>query len=306
MKNSLVIGSRGSQLALTQSNHVADLLRKRHPGLEVRIEIISTKGDRILDAPLAQIGGKGLFTKELETALLERRVDLAVHSLKDLPTEVPEGLVIAAIPVRENPADAFVSGRYASLDAVPDEAAIGTSSLRRSAQLLAYRPTLKVVDLRGNVDTRLRKVAEGQLDAAILACAGITRIGRASAITQILPPEIMISAPGQGALGIEMRVDDVDGLELVGPLAHAETTAEVTAERIVLGALEGGCQVPIGALARVNGAELTLNACVCSLDGARVLKTRVVGAVTTSVDLGQRATEDLIAQGAQEIMAAIR
>ncbi|MBI5095479.1 MAG: hydroxymethylbilane synthase [Candidatus Hydrogenedentes bacterium] len=306
MKSSLIIGSRGSRLALTQSNHIADRLRALLPGFDIRIEIITTTGDRILDAPLAKIGGKGLFTKELETALLEKRVDLAVHSLKDLPTEVPEGLAIAAIPVRENPADVFVSARYASLDALPDTATIGTSSLRRSAQLLAYRPSLKVVDLRGNVDTRLRKVAEGELDAAVLACAGITRIGRADAITQVLPAEIMISAPGQGALGIEMRADDAEGRALIAPLIHTDTTIEVTAERTVLAALEGGCQVPIGALARVRGQEMTLSACVCSLDGKRVLKTRVTGSITSPVDLGMQATDDLIAQGAREIMAAIR
>lgn len=306
MKSSLIIGSRGSRLALTQSNHIADRLRALLPGFDIRIEIITTTGDRILDAPLAKIGGKGLFTKELETALLEKRVDLAVHSLKDLPTEVPEGLAIAAIPVRENPADVFVSARYASLDALPDTATIGTSSLRRSAQLLAYRPSLKVVDLRGNVDTRLRKVAEGELDAAVLACAGITRIGRADAITQVLPAEIMISAPGQGALGIEMRADDAEGRALIAPLIHTDTTIEVTAERTVLAALEGGCQVPIGALARVRGQEMTLSACVCSLDGKRVLKNRVTGSITSPVDLGMQATDDLIAQGAREIMAAIR
>jgi len=306
MKSSLVIGSRGSQLALTQSNHIASLIRALHPKLDVSIEIISTTGDRILDAPLAKIGGKGLFTKELETALLEKRVDLAVHSLKDLPTEVPEGLAIAAIPVRENPADVFISAKYASLDALPDDATIGTSSLRRSAQLLAYRPNLNVVDLRGNVDTRLRRVAEGELDAAILACAGVTRIGRADAITQILPPEIMVSAPGQGALGIEMRADDTEGRGLIASIVHDDTTIEVTAERTLLAALEGGCQVPIGALARVHVRDLTLVACVCSLDGMRVLKTTVTGSTGAPVELGQRAAQDLIAQGAREIMAAIR
>ena len=302
----VVIGSRGSNLALTQSNAVAAMLRAAAPDLDVDIEIIHTKGDKILDAPLSKIGDKGLFTRELEVALLEGRIDLAVHSLKDLPTELPEGLALGCVPEREDPRDVFVSADYASLDALPHGATIGTSSLRRRAQLLAYRPDLNIVDLRGNVETRLRKALEKHIDGTVLARAGIVRIGRAEAIRCVIPENVMVPATAQGALGIEVRAGDARVLEIVSHIHHARTSAEVTAERACLRALEGGCQVPIGSLARVIGASLTLAACVCSLDGADVLRTTVEGPADEAEALGASAAETLRAMGAADIIAAIR
>lgn len=294
----LVIGTRGSLLARTQSEWVAAQLRAQWPDCEVVIEHISTRGDKIRDVPLARIGGKGLFTKELEIALLDGRIDLAVHSLKDLPTELPEGLAIGAVPVREDPRDALVSRTGASVDQLPRGARVGTSSLRRRLQLLAYRPDLEVVDLRGNVPTRLRRVSAGELDAAVLAAAGLHRLGESGAITQELPPEIMLSAVGQGALGIEIRAGDERVAALVAFLHNAVAAAEVTAERSLLAALGGGCQTPVGALGRVDGERLRLYAGVCDPDGGRVLRTEVEGRLEHAETLGQRAAEVLLGMGA--------
>lgn len=306
MKSTLIIGSRGSQLALVQSQGMAETLREANPGLDVQIEIIHTKGDKILDVPLAQIGGKGLFTKELEVALLDGRVDLAVHSLKDLPTEFPEGLMLAAVPAREIPYDAFVCTKWDHLDAMPAGTKVGTSSLRRQAQVLARRPDLRIADLRGNVETRLRKVHEGVVDAAILACAGLERLGLYDAIRARLTEDIMISAPAQGALGLEIRADDEDTARILESVADPTATVEVTAERSCLAALEGGCQVPIGALARLTGTKLRLTACVCSLDGSTVLRTECDGQAGDAIDIGKLAAERLVQQGASELIAATR
>src|SRR6266436_618808 len=259
--NMIVIGSRGSQLALWQARHVAALLAEL--GARTRLEIIKTTGDKITDVPLSQVGGKGLFTKEIEEALLDGSIDLAVHSLKDLPTELPEGLVLAAIPEREDPRDAMVGCTLASL---PLGAKVGTSSLRRAAQLRRLRPDLQVESIRGNLDTRLRKLDEGQYDAILLAAAGLKRLGWADRIAEILAPEVMCPAVGQGALAIETRAAGA-GFDAVQSLDHAATHAAVTAERGVLGALGGGCQVPIGAYATVSGNRMRVHAIVAAPDG---------------------------------------
>ena len=306
MKPAIVIGSRGSQLALVQANTMADALRDAAPGLAVTIEVIHTKGDKIRDTPLAQIGGKGLFTKELEVALTEGRIDIAVHSLKDLPTELPEGLTLGAVPERETPYDAFVCEHFHDVAELPMGARVGTSSLRRQAQLLAYRPDLTVVNLRGNVETRVRRVAEGAIDAAILACAGLERLGLCESIRSTLPADIMIPAPAQGALGIEVREGDTETIEILSRIVDPYATAEVVAERTCLAALEGGCQVPIGALARVQGPRLSLVACVCSVDGKKILRTQCEGAAADAVSLGQAAAMQLLAQGAADLIAATR
>jgi hydroxymethylbilane synthase len=303
MPGRIVIGSRGSDLALTQSRHVAALLRELHPGLEVHIEVISTKGDRITDVPLAKVGGKGLFTKELEVALLDGSIDLAVHSLKDLPTELPEGLALAAVPPREDPHDALISAKGLGLAALPRGARVGTSSLRRRVQLLACRPDLDIVDLRGNVPTRLQKLHDLGLDAIVLAAAGLRRLGLQDAITELLPPSVMISAVGQGALGIETRSDDPRTRALLAPLHDTATAAATTAERSLLAAMGGGCQVPIGALAQVNGDRLELTACVCSTDGLTVLRVQLDGATTDAAALGRRAAEQLSEAGAGPLIA---
>ncbi len=306
MTRPLTIGSRASKLALTQSNHVADLMRAAAPGIDVSIQTFSTKGDRVLDAPLAEIGGKGLFTEELEAALRSGDIDLAVHSMKDLPTELAHGLAIGAVPPRENPHDALVCDRHDTLDALPNGARVGTSSLRRKAQLLAYRPDFVIVDIRGNVQTRVRKVREGVVDAAILACAGLERLGLHDAIAQELPPDLMVPAPAQGALGIEIRDDDTELRDLLETCGDPRATAEVAAERTVLAVLEGGCQVPLGALARIADDTLSLAACVCDPDGRTVLRAEAQGPPDDADALGRGVADDLLRQGADRIIAAIR
>ena len=306
MSRSLVIGSRGSQLALTQSNWVADQLRAAHADLEVRIEVIKTKGDRILDAPLAKIGGKGLFTKELEVALMDDQIDCAVHSLKDLPTELPDGLALGAVPKREDPHDVLICVRYDSIDALPEGAVVGTSSLRRRAQLNARRPDLDIVDLRGNIETRVKRVTDGDVDASLLAQAGLQRLSKTDAITQVIPHEVIVPAPAQGALGIEMRADDPTTEELLQTLGDPVSMSEITAERTCLAKLEGGCQVPLGVLARVDGEKLWMIARVCSLDGKTVVETTLEGAVADARALGCSIAETLLGQGAAEIIAAAR
>ena len=303
----LVLGSRGSALALRQSEQIAARLGAMTPGREVRIEVIRTTGDAVLDAPLAQIGGKGAFTKEIEDALLDGRIDLAVHSLKDLPTTLPDGLCLAAIPRRETPYDALICARWPSLEAIPPGSAIGTSSLRRTAFLAANRPDLRVVDLRGNIDTRLGKVARGDVDGAILACAGLERLGRAEAVTERLAPEVMLSAPAQGALGIEARADDAELLEEVAMLTCSTSAAEARAERACLAELEGGCQLPLGALARAReDGALHVQACLCHPNGSGMLRHALEGSMGEPEALGQTLAAGLIEQGARELLASIR
>jgi hydroxymethylbilane synthase len=295
----LVIASRGSQLALWQARWVQGQLAAR--GHECRIEIIKTTGDKITDVPLAKVGTKGLFTKEIEEALLDGRADLAVHSLKDLPTELPAGLVIAAVPEREDPRDAVVGKR---LDDLAHGSLVGTSSLRRSAQLKKLRPDLRIESVRGNVDTRLRKFDEGQYDAIILAAAGLKRLGWGDRIAEIVPVERMCSAVGQGALAIETRASG-PGFDAVRALDDAASHTAVTAERGVLAALGGGCQVPIGAHATVRDGRIQLLAIVAAPDGSEVVRARTEGPLDAAESLGRGLGEELLLRGARQILEAV-
>ncbi len=292
----LVIASRGSQLALWQAHWVeAQLTAAGHP---CRLEIIKTTGDKITNVPLAKVGGKGLFTKEIEEALLDGRAHLAVHSLKDLPTELPEGLVLAAVPPREDPRDAICGRRLADL---PQGAKVGTSSLRRAAQLRQLRPDLIVESVRGNLDTRLRKLDEGQYDSILLAAAGLKRLGWADRIAEILEPEQMCPAVGQGALAIETRA----GSTVAALLDHAETHTAITAERALLCALGGGCQVPIGAHATVSEGRVSLLAIVAAPDGSQIIRATTSGPVSDAAALGATLAEDLLGRGAKQILEAV-
>ncbi|MDR3700002.1 MAG: hydroxymethylbilane synthase [Candidatus Sulfopaludibacter sp.] len=295
----LVIASRGSQLALWQAHWVeGQLTAAGHP---CRIEIIKTTGDKITDVPLAKVGSKGLFTKEIEEALLDGRADLAVHSLKDLPTELPAGLVLAAVPEREDPRDAVIGKRLTEL---PDGARVGTSSLRRSAQLRKLRPDLVIESVRGNLDTRLRKLDEGRYDAILLAAAGLKRLGWAERIAEILPAEAMCPAVGQGALAIETRAGG-PGFDACSALDHAATHAAVTAERAVLASLGGGCQVPIGAHATVQGDTIRLLGVVASPDGSEIIRAESTGFVGEAEALGRRMGETLLGMGARQILETV-
>ena len=295
----LVIASRGSQLALWQASWVERQMTAA--GHQCRLEIIKTTGDKITDVPLAKVGTKGLFTKEIEEALLDRRADLAVHSLKDLPTELPAGLVLAAVPEREDPRDAVVGRRLADL---PPGAKVGTSSLRRAAQLRALRPDLEVESVRGNLDTRLRKLDEGQYDSILLAAAGLKRLGWAERIAEILPSEVMCSAVGQGALAVETR-ESGPGYEACAVLDHGATHAAVTAERGVLGALGGGCQVPIGAHATVEDGWLRITAMVASPDGAELVRAEAEGPAAGADSIGRELGAELLRMGARRILDAV-
>jgi hydroxymethylbilane synthase len=300
----ITIGTRGSALARWQAEHVADRLRTAHGGLQVELRIIKTKGDKILDVPLAKVGGKGLFVKEIEEALTRRDVDLAVHSIKDVPTELVVGLGLAAIPEREDPRDALVS-RVGPLRALPPNARVGTSSLRRRCQLLHLRPDLEILDLRGNVDTRLGKLDAGQFDAVVLAAAGLRRLGRVDRVTELLAPGVMLPAVGQGALGIETRLDDREINELVAVLHHEPTARCVRAERALLGTLGGGCQVPVAAHARIDGQVMTLTALIGHPCGTPLLRERGEGAVDDPEALGAAVGARLLAQGADQVLREV-
>lgn len=309
----LRIGSRGSELALWQARWVEEQLRRAHPGLAVTLEVIRTTGDRILDAPLSAIGDKGLFTKEIESALLERRVDLAVHSLKDLPTRLPAGLALGAVCEREDVRDAFLPhprNPVRTLAAQPHGAAVATGSLRRKCQLLALRPDLRIVDIRGNLNTRMRKLEESDWAGMMLAAAGVKRLGWEKSIGEIVEPDVILPAVGQGALGIEIRVDDARTGALVAPLHHAPTAAAAHAERAFLRVLEGGCQVPIGTWARIvtDGGRpvLRLDGAVGSLDGTRVVRGSAAGDPGEAEELGAALAHRVLADGAGAILAAIR
>ena len=302
---SIRIATRQSQLALWQAEHVARRLTQAGVRAPVTLVKLTTQGDRILDAPLAKIGGKGLFTKELEQALLEGRADLAVHSMKDVTVTLPAGLHIGAILEREDPRDAFVAPAYAGLEALPAGACVGTSSLRRQSQLRARYPALDVRTLRGNVNTRLKKLDAGEFDAVILAAAGLKRLGLGARIRAHLGPELMLSAVGQGAIGIECRRDDARVNALIAPLHHADTGVCVTAERALNARLEGGCQVPIGAYATRDGTRLHLRAFVGSPDGARLLFAQADGDADAPEALGIAVAEHLLAQGAGEILKGV-
>ncbi|MBZ5571573.1 MAG: hydroxymethylbilane synthase [Acidobacteriia bacterium] len=297
----LRIGSRGSQLALWQANHIAALLRDR--GHEVELEIIKTTGDKITDVALAKVGTKGMFTKEIEEALADGRVDLAVHSLKDLPTDLPPGFEIAAITQRQNPRDVFCSRKFASMEQLPQGGRVGTSSLRRQAQLKALRPDLDIYSLRGNVDTRLRKLEAGEYDAIILAAAGLNRLGKTELVKQVIPAEVMCPAAGQGALGIEIRAGDSATRQQVAFLDDAAARATTTCERALLNKLGGGCQVPIGAFAELRDGKLHLDGVVAHPDGSLVLRESGVG--SDPVALGESVGETLLRRGGDAILEAV-
>ena len=305
MRKKLVIGTRGSKLALWQANYIAGCLMERYPGLAVTLEHMVTTGDKILDVPLAKIGGKGLFTKELETAMLKGEIDLAVHSLKDMPTVLPDGLTLAAITERVHPWDALVSPRYKMLAELPQGAKVGTSSLRRKAQLLHIRPDLVISDLRGNLDTRLKKLETESLDAIVLAEAGLRRLGWDNLITQILPQAVMLPAVGQGALAIEARSDDKEVLELLAFLNHDETREAATAERAFLNELEGGCQVPIGVYCRQEGAGFCLDAAIVSLDGSQVVRDSQCFAAGQAEEVGRALALQMRENGGKTILAEV-
>jgi len=297
----LRVGSRGSQLALWQAHHIADRLRER--GYEIEFQIIKTTGDKITDVALAKVGTKGMFTKEIEEALLEQSIDLAVHSLKDLPTELAPDFEIAAITQRENPRDAFVSRHFSSIDELPQRSRVGTSSLRRQAQLKAMRPDLAIFPLRGNIDTRLRKLEDGDYDAIILASAGLNRLGRTEWVRSILPVEVMCPAVGQGALGIEIRSSDNETRLAVAFLDHAATRSATICERALLNELGGGCQVPIGAFAESEAGQLRLTAVVARPDGSSVL--REVESGSDPEELGSRVGKKLLQRGGDHILREV-
>ena len=300
--HNIVIGSRGSQLALWQANWVKSELERLHDNVDIDIRIIATSGDIIQDVPLAKIGGKGLFVKEIEEALLANEIDLAVHSMKDVPIDLPTELGISVITKRENPLDALISKNGEKLADLPQGATIGTSSLRRSSQLLKYRDDFKIHPLRGNVDTRLRKVEEGKYDAILLASAGLNRLGWANRITEEISHDILLPAMGQGALGIETRLDDTKIYDFISTLNHEQTHYAVSAERSLVGRLDGGCQVPIGAYARIEKGLITLKGLVASLDGEVIYKLENVGPVDDAINIGQELGAQLLKMGANEIL----
>lgn len=304
MPKTIKIGTRGSKLALWQANWIKDALLARYPNRQVELQIIKTKGDKILDTPLAQVGGKGLFVKEIETAMLEGAIDLAVHSMKDMPSFIPEGLQIGAIPRRENPHDVLISHpqRPHPLNDLKAGARIGTCSLRRAAQLLHLQPHFEIIPLRGNLDTRLRKLESENMDAIVLAAAGVLRLGLAERITQYLGEEIMLPAVGQGALCIETRINDPDIEPLIGALNHPPTHTVVTGERAFLNHLEGGCQVPIAAHGHTDGQTFTLTGLTASVDGQTCIKDTVSGPAAESDRIGVELARRLLDQGARAIL----
>ena len=301
----LKIATRQSPLALWQAEHIRARLEALHADLKVELVTFVTQGDKILDTPLAKIGGKGLFVKELEAALLDGRADLAVHSMKDVPMALPEGLSLAVICEREDPLDAFVSNTYNSFDELPQGAKVGTSSLRRKTQILKQRPDLNIIDLRGNVGTRLSKLDSGLYDAIILASAGLKRLGLAERIRHTLQPEISLPAVGQGALGLECRATDQGVLDLILPLLHAETDVCVRAERAFNAYLEGGCQVPIAGYATLNQGQLHIEGRVGSVDGVTLLKVQLSGAPEQAEQLGVSLAQKLLEQGAGDLLKAL-
>ena len=302
----ITIGTRASKLALWQAKFVAGELQKRHPSVTVVLKEMTTKGDKILDAPLAKIGGKGLFTKELEQAMLAGDIDIAVHSLKDMPTEIPAGLIIGAITARLDPGDAFVSNQYAAIEELPAGARVGTSSLRRRAQLLAVRPDLVLLDLRGNVNTRLEKLDAGEFDAVVLAAAGLRRLGLGDRIRSVLPRAMMLPAVGQGALAIECRADDAEICAAIGFMCDADMTAAAAAERAFLGRVEGGCQIPVGVYAEIgDGDMLYVDAMIASVDGMRVCRSRASGRPAQAAQIGVALAEELLDIGGREILKEI-
>ncbi len=306
MRKEIRIGTRSSALALWQAEWVKSELEKKYPGMTVTLTKIKTTGDKILDVPLAKVGGKGLFVKEIEEAMLRNEIDIAVHSMKDVPTFFPDGLHLGAITKREDPRDAFLSRNGVKFKDLPRGANIGTSSLRRQAQLMNIRPDFVIHQLRGNVDTRLRKLKEGQYDAIILAAAGVKRLGLAENVTEYLEPEVSLPAIGQGALGIECRVDDRGLNDLIAFFNHAESRTCVTGERALLRKLEGGCQVPIGALGRLEDSRIRVEGIVASIDGREVLRDSAEGPASDPEAAGDELAEKLLSLGADRILEEIR
>lgn len=300
--NKITIATRGSALALWQANHIKDLLQAKYDGLEVELSIIKTKGDIILDVPLAKVGGKGLFVKEIEDALLNGSADLAVHSMKDVPMVLPQGLILGAVPQREDRYDVFLSKEYKNITELPQNAVVGTSSLRRQAQILAMRPDLEIKMLRGNVQTRINKMLAGEYDAIILAAAGIKRLGLSVPFQTALTPPDFLPACGQGALGIEVREDRKDILDLIAFLNDEETKICVEAERSFLKSLDGGCQVPIAAVSRLNGNTLTLEGLVAEPDGQKVIRKTLEDSTENRIALGEKLAETILNSGAKEIL----
>jgi len=301
----LRIATRSSPLALWQAEEVARRLKPIYPDLKVSLVQMKTRGDKLLDAPLAKVGGKGLFVKELEVGILEGRADIAVHSMKDVPIEFPEGLELALIMQREDPRDAFVSNQYDSLDSMPAGTLVGTSSLRRQTQIRERYPHLRIDWLRGNVNTRLRKLDDGEYNAIILACAGLIRLGFENRITRALEPEECLPAIGQGAVGIEIRSDDIAVKELLAPLGHAETSTRIAAERALNETLNGGCQVPIAGYAVLDDGQIFLRGLVGEPDGSRILRAEANGKAEDAVSIGRKLAEDLLSQGADQILSQL-
>lgn len=305
-KSKYIIGSRGSELALWQSNWVKNELEKLYTGIEIEIKIIKTKGDKILDVSLSKIGDKGLFTKEIENSLLDSEIDMAVHSLKDLPTSLTEGLMIGAVSERIEQRDVYISNSFINIDDIPIGAKIATGSLRRKSQLLNYRPDLQVVDLRGNITTRLNKYDESDWAGLILAYAGVKRLGLENRIKQLIPTEIILPAVSQGVMAVEIRDGDRDLLDIVRKINNTESEIEIKAERSFLKALQGGCQVPIGVYSKIKGNDLEMEGMVGSLDGKVVLRALKIGDITKPEKLGQELADALIEKGAAEILELIR
>jgi hydroxymethylbilane synthase len=304
-ESSLRIATRKSPLALWQANHVREALLARNPGLKVELLTMTTQGDKILDTPLAKVGGKGLFVKELELGMLEGRADLAVHSMKDVPVEFPDGLGLAAVLPREDPRDVLISNRFSSIDELPDGARVGTSSLRRQCQLRARRSDLQILDLRGNVNTRLKKLDEGAYDGILLAAAGVRRMGWESRITELLPPEQFLPAIGQGAIGIEIRLDDERVAGLVAQLNDPQTATRIAAERALNERLQGGCQVPIAGYSEISHGVIVLRALVGRPDGSELVQGVISGKPEDAEELGQVLADDLLSRGAREILADV-
>jgi hydroxymethylbilane synthase len=302
----LRIGTRGSQLALAQSRWVKEKIEAKYSAVRVELVRIKTKGDKILGSPLSKIGGKGLFVKEIEDALLRKDVDLAVHSMKDVPAELPEGLEISLFPMREDPRDALVSTAYESIQDLPKGASVGTGSLRRSAQLLRLRPDLRVIPVRGNVDTRLKKIESGDLHAVILATAGLRRLGLEKRISQVLPTEMFLPAIGQGVLGLEMRRTDESLRNLLRFLNHQETELIVRAERGFLKELEGGCQVPIAGYGRLDGDKLLLEGMVANLNASELIRDEAFGPMEKPEEIGVQLARKILASGADKILQQIQ
>jgi len=302
IKKTLRIATRKSPLALWQAEYVKARLEALHAELKVELLGMTTKGDKILDTPLAKVGGKGLFVKELEVALLENRADLAVHSMKDVPVEFPDGLGLHVVCEREDPRDAFVSNHYRSLDDLPEGARVGTCSMRRQCQIAEKRPDLKILELRGNVNSRLAKLDDGQYDAIILAAAGLKRLGMGDRIALEIPPEVSLPAVGQGAVGIECRSDDEDTLALLAPLNDPDTWTRVAAERAMNNRLQGGCQVPIAGYSELEGDQIWLRGLVGEPDGSQVVRDEVSGAIENAEQLGFELAERLLEQGAKYIL----